>query len=60
MDMRNDPVLTIWQVKNGFVEAEIFPETDEVATPIAEAEMILCSLTSTRRLRLVSSGEIGR
>jgi hypothetical protein len=70
VDLRNDPVLTIWQARNLLAEIEAFPETDEIFNTLAEVEDVLFNLILTivakrksqvrSRLRLISSsGDIG-
>lgn len=60
-----DPVLNIWEARNLIAEAEMYPESDEIARIFAEVEtalfLLILKIVSKRRsrdqsrLRLVSS-----
>jgi hypothetical protein len=67
VDLKQDPVLTIWHARNLLGEIVVFPETDEIASIVAEAESALFKLIlkivaarkfrDQPRLRLVSPSD---
>ena len=67
LDLKQDPVLTIWEARNRLAEIAVFPETDEISKMVAETERDLvnlilrilarCKMRDQPRLRLVSRSD---
>jgi hypothetical protein len=67
VDLKQDPVLTIWEARNLLAEIAVFPETDEISKMVAETERDLVNLIlrilalrkmrDQPRLRLVSRSD---
>ena len=67
MDLKQDPVLTVWEARNLHAEIAVFPETDEISKMVAETERDLVNLIlrilalrkmrDQPRLRLVSRSD---
>ena len=67
VDLKQDPVLTIWEARNRLAEIAVFPETDEISKMVAETERDLVNLIlrilalrkmrDQPRLRLVSRSD---
>jgi hypothetical protein len=55
VDLKQDPVLTIWEARNLLAEIAVFPETDEISKMVAETERDLVNLI----LRILAHARCG-